>query len=61
MRSLSKIRKYLTEDAAKSLTHTFVSYRLDMMNAILFKIPDDLLKKTPINSKPWCKNCVEIK
>ena len=45
MRSLSKIRKYLTEEAAKSLTHAFVSSRLDMMNAILFKIPDDLLKK----------------
>ena len=36
--------KYLTEEAAKSLTHAFVSSRLDMMNAFLFKIPYDLPK-----------------
>lgn len=45
MRNLSKIRKYLTEEAAKSLTHAFVSSRLDMMNSILYNIPDNLLNK----------------
>ena len=45
MRNLSKIRKYLTEAAAKSLTHAFVSSRLDNMNSLLFDVPKELLKK----------------
>ena len=40
IRSLSKIRKYLTEDSAKSLSHAFVTSRLDNMNSLLFKIPN---------------------
>ena len=45
IRSISKIRKYLTIDATKSLTHAFVTSRLDNMNALLYKIPDCQIKK----------------
>ena len=45
IRSLSKIRKYLTEDSAKSLTHAFVTSRLDGMNSLLYKVPDCLTHK----------------
>ena len=45
IRSLSKIRKYLTEDSAKSLTHAFVTSRLDNMNSLLFDIPDYIINK----------------
>ena len=45
IRSLSKIWKYLTEDSAKSLTHAFVSSRLDGMNSLLYKVPDCLTHK----------------
>ena len=45
LRNLSRIRKYLTEEAAKSLTHAFVSSRLDMMNSLLFSIPDESIHK----------------
>lgn len=45
MRNLSKIRKYLSEDAAKALTHAFVSSRLDNMNSLLANIPDYQIHK----------------
>ena len=45
IRSLSKIRKYLTEDAAKSLTHAFVTSRLDNMNSLLHNVPDFQIQK----------------
>ena len=48
IRCLSKIRKYLTEDSAKTLTHAFVTSRLDNMNALLYDIPDCLIRKLQI-------------
>lgn len=45
LRSLAKIRKYLTIEAAKTLTHAFVSSRLDNMNSLLYKTPDSMIKK----------------
>ena len=45
IRLLSKIRKYLTEDSAKSLVHAFVTSRLDGMNSLLYKVPDYLTNK----------------
>ena len=45
IRNLSKIRKYLSEEAAKSLTHAFVSSRLDNMNSLLYNVPLYQLKK----------------
>ena len=38
IRALSKIRKYLSEDAAKSLAHAFVTSRLDNMNSLLYNM-----------------------
>ena len=35
-----QIRKYLSESAAKTLTHAFVSSRLDNMNSLLYNVPD---------------------
>ena len=45
IRSLSKIRKYLTEDSAKSLTHAFVTSRLDNMNSLLYDVTDSNIHK----------------
>ena len=45
IRSISKIRKYLTENSAKSLTHAFVTSRLDSMNSLLFDLPECLVTK----------------
>ena len=45
IRILSKIRKYLSEEAAKSLTHAFVTFRLDNMNSLLHNLPNYQTKK----------------
>ena len=45
IRSLSKIRKYLTVESSKKLTHAFVTSRLDMLNSLLVNLPDTLIKK----------------
>ena len=45
IRSLSKIRKHLTDDSAKSLTHAFVKSRLDDMNSLQFDVTDSKLQK----------------
>ena len=45
IRSIAKIRKYLTESSAKSLTHAFVTSRLDTMNSLLYDLPDYLVNK----------------
>ena len=45
IRNLAKIRKYLTEQSAISLTHGFISSRLDIMNSLLFDIPDYLIDR----------------
>ena len=45
IRSISKIRKYLTEDSAKSLTHAFVTSRLDNMNSLLYDVTDSKIHK----------------
>ena len=39
LRSLSKIRKYLTQEAAEKLTHAFVTSRLDHLNSLLINTP----------------------
>ena len=39
LRSLSKIRKYLTQVAAEKLTHAFVTSRLDNLNSLLINTP----------------------
>ena len=44
IRNLSRIRKYLSEESSKTLTHAFVSSRLDNMNSLLYKAPQALAK-----------------
>jgi len=39
LRSLSRIRKYLTQEAAEKLTHAFVTSRLDNLNSLLINTP----------------------
>ncbi len=43
--SIGRIRKYLTQDACKKLVHAFVTSKLDYANALLYGVPDYLLKK----------------
>jgi len=43
-----KVRKCVTEEAAKTMVHTLVTSRLDYCNALLFGLPDCLLNKL------WC-------
>ena len=45
IRRLSKIRKYLTENSAKTLVHAFVSSRLDNVNSILVNVPKSEINK----------------
>ena len=45
IRNLSKIRKYLSKDSTKTLTHAFVSSRLDIMNSLLYDVPKTHTKK----------------
>ena len=45
IRTLSKIRKYLTIESSKKLIHAFVSSRLDNLNSLLIKLPDTQLRR----------------
>ena len=39
LHSISKIRRYLTVDAAKTIAHVFLLSRLDNLNSLLYDIP----------------------
>ena len=45
MRSIAKIRKYLSTEAAGKLIHAFVTSRLDNLNSLLVELPDCSLNK----------------
>ena len=45
IRNLSKIRKYLTVESTVSLTHAFISSRLDNMNSLLYNLPKSQLDR----------------
>ena len=45
VRSIGKVRSFLTKDAASSLVHAFVTSKLDHMNALLYGVPKYLLHK----------------
>ena len=45
IRILSKIRNYLSEEAAKSLTHAVVTSRLDNMKSLLHNLPNHQTEK----------------
>jgi hypothetical protein len=45
LRNISKIRKYLTQDATAQLIHSFVTSRLDSLNSLLYGVPDYLIDK----------------
>lgn len=45
LRNISKIRQYLSIDAAKSLVHALVMSRLDYANALLFGLPRNQLDR----------------
>lgn len=40
LRSIAKIKKYLSKDAVVKLCHAFITSRIDNMNSLLYKIPD---------------------
>ena len=45
LRSLSKIRRYLTLDATEKLIHAFITSRLDNLNSLLINLPDFQIRK----------------
>ena len=45
LRNISRIRKYLTEDAAATIIHSLVISKLDSLNALLYGLPDTILQK----------------
>jgi len=45
LRNISQIRKYLTQDATKTLIHSLVTSRLDNMNSLLFGLPDNIISR----------------
>ena len=60
IRNISKIRKYLSEDAAKTLVNAFVTSRLDNMNALLYNLPNSQIEKLQMiqnNSARVIKKC----
>ena len=45
LRELSRIRRFVTEDAAKTMAHAFIGSRLDYCNSLLYGLPKYLLEK----------------
>ena len=45
IRNISKIRRFLTVDATKTLVNAFVVSRIDYCNALLYGLPDRLLQR----------------
>jgi hypothetical protein len=45
LRKIGKIRNYLTQTAAKTLVHAFVTTRLDYCNSLLFGLPNHQIRK----------------
>ena len=45
LRNIARIRKYLSESAAQSLVHAFVSSRIDYCNSLFSGLPKNLLTK----------------
>jgi hypothetical protein len=48
LHKMYKIRKNITEEAAKTMVHSLVTSRMDYCNALLYGLPDTLLNKL------WC-------
>ena len=49
--SLSRVWKYLTEDAVKTLVYVFVTYRLDNFNSLLTSLPLPIINRLSVNTK----------
>ena len=49
--NLSQIRWYLTDEATSTLVHSFITSKLDNLNALLYGLPD-----TKINKLQWIQN-----
>jgi len=45
LRSIAQVRRYLTQDAAATLIHSFVTSKLDNLNSLLFGLPENMIKK----------------
>ena len=45
IRNISRIRRYLSFESAKTLVHAFVISRIDNNNALLYGLPDYLIKR----------------
>ncbi len=45
LRSIARIRRYLSIESSHKLCHAFITSRIDHMNSLLFKIPDCHLQK----------------
>ena len=45
LRNISKVRKYLSQDATKSLVHALVMSRLDYANVLLYGLPEYMIAK----------------
>ena len=45
LRNVARTRKFITDDAAKSLVHAFITSRIDYCNSLLFGVPQSSLAK----------------
>jgi len=45
LRNLSRMRPFLSDEAAATIVHAFISSKLDFMNSLLYKVPECHLRR----------------
>ena len=61
LRNIAQVRRYLTEDATRTLMHSFVISKLDNLNSLLYGLPDCLLRKLQLVQNQAAKLVVKKK
>ena len=57
LKRISSIRRFLTEDATKTLVTSYILSRLDYCNCLLMGTPNSVIHTAPENSELCCKTC----
>ena len=57
LKRISSIRRFLTEDATKTLVTSYILSRLDYCNCLLMGTPNSVIQPLQKNSELCCKTC----